>query len=73
MLEENYYIHKARDYVETLCSVVPNRRTGSAGNKVATNFFAGQIQNWGFDVDTTPFPCFDHETGEAFLHRGRNS
>ena len=32
---------KARSYLETLCSVKPNRRTGSPGNREATAFVAG--------------------------------
>ncbi|OPY25688.1 MAG: alkaline phosphatase isozyme conversion aminopeptidase [Methanocella sp. PtaU1.Bin125] len=58
---------KARSYLETLCRMNPGRQTGSSGNRVATDFFASAIGSWGYDVDTTPFPCMDFESYGASL------
>lgn len=66
------YAAKARQYLDTLCSVHPNRRTGSSGNRAATEFFAHVVQPFGYNIDVTPFPCLDHVRGEAYLaHQGR--
>jgi aminopeptidase YwaD len=51
---------KADTYLNTLCSVRPNRRTGSPGNWEATGFFAKTISPFGYEIDATPFECLDH-------------
>lgn len=58
---------KAKTYLDTLCSVRPNRRVGSPGNRAATDFFAQTIEPWGYLIDATPFPCLDFESGETTL------
>lgn len=64
---------KARAYLDALCSVKPNRRTGSPGNRAATEFFARAIGQWGYKLDTTPFPCLDHRSeGASLAHGGRS-
>lgn len=60
-------LKKAKEYLNTLCSVKPNRRTGSPGNRKATDFFASLVKKWDYTVDTTPFPCLDYESGEKSL------
>lgn len=66
------YSVKAQRYLETLCSVKPNRRTGSAGNRAATDFFAETIRPLGYEIDATPFPCLDYIRGESRLaHDGQ--
>ncbi len=60
-------ITKAKEYLTTLCSVKPNRRTGSPGNHEATDFFASLVKKWDYAVDTTPFPCLDYESGKISL------
>ncbi|MBD3243008.1 MAG: Zn-dependent exopeptidase M28, partial [Chitinivibrionales bacterium] len=67
------YVHKAVEYLNTLCSVEPNRRTGSPGNREATRFVAKTIAPWRYEVDTTPFACLDFEEGEASLRCGDSS
>jgi aminopeptidase YwaD len=42
------YASRARLYLETLCGVKPNRRTGSAGNREATDFFADTVRPYGY-------------------------
>lgn len=61
---------KAEAYLEKLCGVRPNRRTGSPGNREAARFFARTIGRWGWRLDTTPFPCLDHRAGKAALTSG---
>jgi aminopeptidase YwaD len=58
---------KAKEYLDTLCDVKPNRRTGSSGNHEATDFFSAMVKKWSYEVDMTPFPCLDYESGEASL------
>jgi len=61
---------RARVYLEALCGVKPNRRTGSSGNREATDFFAATVRAYGYDVDATPFPCLDHICGDVALTSG---
>ncbi len=67
------YLDKAHEYLETLCAVTPNRRTGSPGNKAATDFFAARMKEWGYEVDTTPFGCLDWISGRVSLTGGGES
>lgn len=61
------YLEKAKEYLNILCSVKPNRRTGSPGNRKATDFFAATVKKWDYTVDTTPFSCLDYERGKISL------
>ena len=58
---------RAQEYLNTLCSVQPNRRTGSPGNREATDYVASILSPWGYTMDTSPFECLDFESGEASL------
>lgn len=69
-MTSDHLVTKVETTIETLCSVVPNRRTGSPGNREATDFFAEVIRSYGYDVDTTPFGCLDHVKGESSLIHG---
>jgi aminopeptidase YwaD len=60
-------LKKTKEYLNTLCSVKPNRRTGSPGNRKATDLFASLVKKWDYTVDTTPFPCLDYESGKISL------
>lgn len=64
---------KAKWYLETLCSVVPNRRTGSPGNRAAVDLFADTVRGYGYEVDATPFECLDHIRGGVSLTRERET
>ena len=66
-MDTGKYIDKARFYLYMLCSVKPNRRTGSPGNREATDFFADTVKRWDYTIDTTPFPCLDYESGKTSL------
>lgn len=63
-------VDKAHKYLKALCSVKPNRRTGSPGNREATEFFASIIGPLGYEVDTTPFACLDYLRGPCSLTSG---
>ena len=68
-MESNDYPTKAEMYLEVLCRVKPNRRTGSPGNREATDFFANTIRPYGYVVDNTPFECLDYVSeGSALTH-----
>ncbi len=64
------YVSKAYVYLETLCAVQPNRRTGSPGNRQATEFFAATIGAFGYAVDATPFDTLDYLSEGATLSVG---
>ncbi|MFN2187692.1 MAG: Zn-dependent exopeptidase M28, partial [Candidatus Promineifilaceae bacterium] len=66
-MDDKAYLRKAFRYLETLCGVKPNRRTGSAGNREAVRYFAETIKGFGYEVETTPFPCLDYARGDAKL------
>lgn len=57
----------AQSHLMALCRVQPNRRTGSAGNRAAADYFAGIVRGYGYEVDAAPFPCLDYVRGEARL------
>ncbi len=60
----------AERHLRTLCSVAPNRRTGSPGNREATEYFARVVRSFGYTTDTTPFPCLDWSHGRSSLSNG---
>lgn len=66
-MNTNDYSKKAKDYLNILCSVTPNRRVGSSGNRAATDFFTQKVSSWGYLVDATPFKCLDYESKEPSL------
>lgn len=72
-MNKREYLQKASEYLETLCRVKPNRRTGSKGNRDATDFFYETIKPWGYKIDATPFTCLDFESGEVSLVSNGNS
>jgi aminopeptidase YwaD len=67
MMATETYVAKATVYMDTLCGVQPNRRTGSPGNRQATEFFAATIEAFGYAIDTTPFDILDHVDEGATL------
>lgn len=61
---------RAETYLKRLCAVKPNRRTGSAGNREATTYFANTLRSLGYEIDDTPFDCLDYTSGEVSLRHG---
>ena len=66
-MEQNQWTAKAEHHLRTLCSIKPNRRTGSAGNRQATAFVADYFRSLGYQVDDTAFDCLDYVPGEVCL------
>lgn len=60
-------IKKASEYLHGICSVEPNRRTGSKGNKDACDYFSGIVKALGYAVETEPFNCLDYKAEKALL------
>ncbi len=67
------WIGKAEVYLRVLCSVRPNRRTGSAGNVAATRFMADTLQPFVDAIEATPFECLDYQRGKYSLVCGAES
>ena len=53
---------RATRYLETLCSVDPDRRPGSLGNDEAVALVASAMEASGWRVDLPDFDCLDWET-----------
>lgn len=61
---------KAQTYLMRLCTEIPERQTGSSGNRLATDFFAEQVAAAGFEVATPTFDCMDWQTEGVDLSVG---
>jgi aminopeptidase YwaD len=59
--------------VDRLCSVVPDRRPGSAGNSEAVSLVARLLGDAGWDVSLPEFDCLDWMGGEAFVEVGEEA
>lgn len=70
-MNSNNYITKAQQYLEALCTVKPNRRTGSDGNKEAVRMFAETVKSFGYETDETNFPAQDYFSGRPVLQCGK--
>ena len=66
----DHYFDKASEYLKVLCDVKPNRRTGSSGNREATDFFEKTIREYGYDIDTAAFTTLDYVCHNAALTYG---
>jgi len=66
-MKDTKYHENASGYLQKICSVTPNRRTGSSGNREATAFFETIVRRAGYVVDTKPFPCLDYKKGQTSL------
>lgn len=63
-------VSRAQEYLQRLCGVEPNRRTGSQGNREAVEFAARVLLGAGWDIDTPTFPCLDYTARGVELTRG---
>jgi len=61
---------KAASYLQRLCVDIPNRRTGSPGNRAATDLFAQAVAAFGFEVECPQFDCLDWTHAGASLSVG---
>jgi aminopeptidase YwaD len=60
----------AKKYLEFLCLDLPTRQIGSQGNLEATEFVAGKLAGFGFEVECPEFHCIDWVTDGASLNVG---
>ncbi len=60
----------ASEIVTDLCSLVPDRRPGSAGNSQATSYVAGLLSRMGWSVEQREFACVDWRTEGGSLTVG---
>jgi aminopeptidase YwaD len=72
-MKKDKYLAKAESYLKALCGVKPNRRTGSSGNRDASDFFADTIRGFGYTSDTTPFKCLDYIFRTSTLMRNEET
>ncbi len=61
---------RAAEYLQRLCVDIPNRRTGSPGNRAATDLFARAVATFGFKVECPEFDCLDWTHAGADLSVG---
>jgi aminopeptidase YwaD len=64
---------KAKSYLHKLCVEIPSRRVGSAGNRAATDFFAGLVASFGFATESIEFDCIDWSQDGVDLTLGGTS
>ena len=57
----------ARSYLDKLCLEISNRCVGSAGNRLATDFFAEKMVAFGFQTESPQFACIDWSHGDLQL------
>jgi len=57
----------ARSYLDKLCLDITNRCVGSAGNRLATDFFAEKMTAFGFRTESPQFNCIDWSHGDIRL------
>ena len=57
----------ATSYLEKLCLEITNRCVGSAGNRLATDFFAEKMIAFGFQTECPQFACIDWKHGDIQL------
>jgi aminopeptidase YwaD len=61
---------KAALYLHKLCLETPGRHVGSAGNRAATQFFAGIMSSLGFETECPTFECINWTQAGAELAVG---
>jgi aminopeptidase YwaD len=63
---------KVESYLNQLCERIPSRCVGSQGNREAADFFARQMESFGFQVECPEFDCMDWTQQGASLSVGGN-
>jgi aminopeptidase YwaD len=69
-VDERHLSRQAELILQKLCVDIPDRRVGSEGNRIATNYFATTAASFGFEVETPSFECIDWTEGGAKLSAG---
>ncbi|HNS52080.1 MAG TPA: M28 family peptidase [Anaerolineae bacterium] len=64
---------EAASFLAKLCTELPTRRTGTAGNRAATAFFADRVSRMGWRTECPQFDCMDwKERGADLIAGGRS-
>jgi len=67
------YLARAESHIGKLCLEIGERCVGSQGNKQATDYATGVMREFGFQVKTPGFACFDWEDRGARLIVGNEN
>lgn len=59
--------NRAQSYLHQLCVTIPSRSVGSAGNRLATEFFARTAASFGLHIERTSFQCMDWKDNGSTL------
>jgi len=65
------YPSLAKQILESLCTDIPERPVGSAGNQQAAELIRQTFQRYGWQVGSQPFDCIDWQDGGATFEVGR--
>ena len=57
-------------HLDKICLNLPERPTGSQGNRLATKYFYDQLSKFGWDLESTKFTAMDWEENGAELVAG---
>lgn len=66
-MQNNSFIEKSRQYLQTLCETIPGRCVGSQGNRQATEFFKTTLEAHGWHAHSSEFEAMDWQTRGAEL------
>ncbi len=66
-------LRKCEEYINKLCVSIPERPVGSEGNRQATAFFQDVVEDFGWDVESTPFQAMDWKDGGAEFQVGKKN
>jgi len=61
-----------QNHLNKICINLPERPTGSQGNRLATKYFFDQVSQFGWEVESTKFTAMDWEENGAELDVGIN-
>jgi len=64
--------HNCEVYLKKLCEEIKERPVGSDGNRQANGFFQKVVEDFGWNVESTPFQAMDWQDGGADLQIGEN-
>jgi aminopeptidase YwaD len=62
-----------KNHIKELVCEMPNRHPGSAGNKMATEYFRKTVEQCGFQTECDWFDCIDWQGGEVMLESAGES
>ncbi len=72
-MDRLHYRERAERHISKLCLEIGERCVGSPGNKKATDYAAKVMREFGFQVETPGFDCFDWEDRGSELIVGNES